>query len=75
MSLRPLYVSPIGRGGVDIGIQNILRAVKRGNRRRLTKKLPGEVAAIPRQSICSTTLQRGHDDQRSYQARLAPDGR
>ena len=29
MSVRPLYVSPIGRGGVDIGIQNILRAVKR----------------------------------------------
>lgn len=29
MSISPLYVSPIGRGGVDIGIQNILRAVKR----------------------------------------------
>ncbi|MBM4412655.1 MAG: glycosyltransferase family 4 protein [Chloroflexi bacterium] len=29
MSIRPLYVSPTGRGGVDIGIQNILRAVKR----------------------------------------------
>ena len=29
MSVHPLYVSPIGRGGVDIGIQNILRAVKR----------------------------------------------
>jgi len=29
MSIAPLYVSPIGRGGVDIGIQNILRAVKR----------------------------------------------
>ncbi|MFM2031830.1 MAG: hypothetical protein RLZZ297_595, partial [Chloroflexota bacterium] len=29
MSLHPLYISPIGRGGVDIGIQNILRAVKR----------------------------------------------
>ena len=29
MTIRPLYVSPIGRGGVDIGIQNILRAVKR----------------------------------------------
>jgi glycosyltransferase involved in cell wall biosynthesis len=29
MTIRPLYVSPIGRGGVDIGIQNILRAVQR----------------------------------------------
>jgi glycosyltransferase involved in cell wall biosynthesis len=29
MMPKPLYVSPIGRGGVDIGIQNILRAVKR----------------------------------------------
>ncbi len=27
--MRPIYVSPIGRGGVDIGIQNILRAVRR----------------------------------------------
>jgi glycosyltransferase involved in cell wall biosynthesis len=27
--MRPLYVSPIGRGGVDFGIQNILRSVRR----------------------------------------------
>lgn len=27
--MRPLYLSPIGRGGVDFGIQNILRAVRR----------------------------------------------
>lgn len=27
--IRPLYLSPIGRGGVDFGIQNILRAVRR----------------------------------------------
>ena len=27
--MRPLYVSPTGRGGVDFGIQNILRAVRR----------------------------------------------
>jgi glycosyltransferase involved in cell wall biosynthesis len=27
--MRPVYVSPIGRGGVDFGIQNILRAVRR----------------------------------------------
>ncbi|HMO59951.1 MAG TPA: glycosyltransferase family 4 protein [Roseiflexaceae bacterium] len=26
---RPLYVSPTGRGGVDFGIQNILRSVRR----------------------------------------------
>jgi glycosyltransferase involved in cell wall biosynthesis len=26
---RPLYISPIGRGGVDFGIQNILRSVRR----------------------------------------------
>jgi glycosyltransferase involved in cell wall biosynthesis len=26
--MRPLYLSPIGRGGVDFGIQNILRAVR-----------------------------------------------
>lgn len=26
--MRPLYVSPTGRGGVDFGIQNILRAVR-----------------------------------------------
>jgi glycosyltransferase involved in cell wall biosynthesis len=27
--MRPLYVSPTGRGGVDFGIQNSLRSVKR----------------------------------------------
>jgi glycosyltransferase involved in cell wall biosynthesis len=27
--VRPLYISPVGRGGVDFGIQNILRAVRR----------------------------------------------
>ena len=27
--MRPLYISPQGRGGVDIGIQNILRSVRR----------------------------------------------
>jgi glycosyltransferase involved in cell wall biosynthesis len=26
--LRPLYISPIGRGGVDFGIQNITRSVR-----------------------------------------------
>lgn len=27
--MRPLYISPTGRGGVDFGIRNILRAVQR----------------------------------------------
>jgi glycosyltransferase involved in cell wall biosynthesis len=27
--MRPLYISPMGRGGVDFGIQNILRSVRR----------------------------------------------
>src|SRR4029450_10720536 len=27
--MRPLYISPKGRGGVDFGIQNILRSVRR----------------------------------------------
>ncbi len=27
--MRPLYISPVGRGGVDFGIQNITRAVRR----------------------------------------------
>src|SRR5215211_3211825 len=26
--MRPLYISPTGRGGVDFGIQNILRSVQ-----------------------------------------------
>jgi len=29
MTLRPLYLSPRGRGGVDFGIQNIVRSVRR----------------------------------------------
>jgi glycosyltransferase involved in cell wall biosynthesis len=28
VTIRPLYVSPIGRGGVDFGIQNITRSVR-----------------------------------------------
>ncbi|NWG21787.1 MAG: glycosyltransferase family 4 protein [Chloroflexi bacterium] len=27
--IRPLYISPVGRGGVDFGIQNITRSVRR----------------------------------------------
>lgn len=32
--MRPLYISPIGRGGVDFGIQNILRSVRRAGHTR-----------------------------------------
>lgn len=32
--LRPLYLSPVGRGGVDFGIQNILRSVRRAGLER-----------------------------------------
>jgi glycosyltransferase involved in cell wall biosynthesis len=28
-AIRPLYISPTGRGGVDFGIQNIVRSVRR----------------------------------------------
>lgn len=28
MRIRPLYISPVGRGGVDFGIQNITRSVR-----------------------------------------------
>lgn len=34
--MRPLYISPIGRGGVDFGIQNILAAVRRAGLQRAT---------------------------------------
>src|SRR5438105_3691449 len=32
--MRPLYISPQGRGGVDFGIQNILRSVRRAGLER-----------------------------------------
>ena len=32
--MRPLYISPVGRGGVDFGIQNILRSVRRAGLER-----------------------------------------
>jgi glycosyltransferase involved in cell wall biosynthesis len=32
--MRPLYISPTGRGGVDFGIQNILRSVRRAGLER-----------------------------------------
>jgi glycosyltransferase involved in cell wall biosynthesis len=39
-AIRPLYVSPIGRGGVDFGIQNITRAVRRSGLRPELLRLP-----------------------------------
>lgn len=38
--MRPLYISPIGRGGVDFGIQNITRAVRRAGLRAELLRLP-----------------------------------
>ena len=38
--MRPLYVSPIGRGGVDFGIQNITRSVRRAGH-------PAELLRLP----------------------------
>jgi glycosyltransferase involved in cell wall biosynthesis len=38
--MRPLYISPLGRGGVDFGIQNITHAVRRAG-------LPAELLRLP----------------------------
>src|SRR3712207_2074467 len=38
--LRPLYVSPVGKGGVDIGIQNISRAIKAVGHEPALRRLP-----------------------------------
>lgn len=38
--MRPLYVSPTGRGGVDFGIQNITRAVQRQGLQPALLRLP-----------------------------------
>lgn len=40
MSIRPLYVSPVGRGGVDFGIQNIARSVRAAGLRPELLRLP-----------------------------------
>ncbi|GAB4192974.1 MAG: glycosyltransferase family 4 protein [Roseiflexaceae bacterium] len=48
--MRPLYVSPTGRGGVDFGIQNILRAVRRhGAPRAELLRLPEVYNFLPMQ--------------------------
>jgi glycosyltransferase involved in cell wall biosynthesis len=38
--LRPLYVAPIGKGGVDIGINNITRSVRRAGHTPTLRRLP-----------------------------------
>lgn len=40
MIIRPLYISPVGRGGVDFGIQNITRSVR-------AVGLPAELLRLP----------------------------
>jgi glycosyltransferase involved in cell wall biosynthesis len=40
MPIRPLYISPVGRGGVDFGIQNITRSVR-------TAGLPAALLRLP----------------------------
>lgn len=38
--IRPLYISPVGRGGVDFGIQNITRSVRAAG-------MPAELLRLP----------------------------
>ena len=38
--LRPLYISPLGKGGVDIGIQNITRAMLQAGHQPGLQRLP-----------------------------------
>jgi glycosyltransferase involved in cell wall biosynthesis len=38
--MRPLYVSPIGRGGVDVGIQNITRSLRAAGLQPALLRLP-----------------------------------
>jgi glycosyltransferase involved in cell wall biosynthesis len=38
--LRPLYVSPVGKGGVDIGIQNITRSIRAAGHEPTLRRLP-----------------------------------
>jgi glycosyltransferase involved in cell wall biosynthesis len=47
MSLRPLYISPIGRGGVDFGIQNITRSVRAVGLRPELLRLPEVYNFLP----------------------------
>lgn len=45
--LRPLYVSPIGKGGVDIGIQNITRSIRAAGHQPALRRLPYTYNFLP----------------------------
>ena len=45
--LRPLYVSPIGKGGVDIGIQNITRSIRAAGHDPTLRRLPYLLNFLP----------------------------
>ncbi|RRR68335.1 MAG: glycosyltransferase family 1 protein [Candidatus Viridilinea halotolerans] len=47
MTIRPLYISPMGRGGVDFGIQNIARAVRLAGLRPELLRLPEVYNFLP----------------------------
>lgn len=45
--LRPLYVAPIGKGGVDIGINNITRSVRAAGHDPALRRLPYAYNFLP----------------------------
>jgi len=47
MAIRPLYISPVGRGGVDFGIQNITRAVQAAGLQPTLLRLPEVYNFLP----------------------------
>ena len=47
MRLRPLYVSPIGKGGVDLGIQNITRSIAAAGHDPVLRRLPHRYNFLP----------------------------
>ena len=47
MPLRPLYVSPVGKGGVDIGIQNITRAIQSAGHEPSLRRMPHRYNFLP----------------------------
>ncbi|GAC1642917.1 MAG: glycosyltransferase family 4 protein [Herpetosiphon sp.] len=61
--MRPLYISPIGKGGVDIGIQNITRALRQAGHPSELRRLPHWVNFAPfaAQPILGRNWQRGFD--------------
>lgn len=60
--MRPLYVSPIGKGGVDIGIQNISRALTAAGHTPTLHRLPHWVNFAPHAAPALL----GHDWWRGY---------